>query len=64
MTSAESDAGLSGATDDELVQELTRRGALPPCTCGRWQTYVGVWDEDGKTLRCRGCLLAVGRCRC
>jgi hypothetical protein len=62
--SVEKDAGLTGATDDELVQELTRRGALPRCPCGRWKTYVGVWDEDGRTLRCHGCLRAVGKCRC
>lgn len=62
--SADCDAGLSEATDEELVRELTRRRALPRCPCGRWQIYIGVWDEDGKTLRCRGCLRAIGKCRC
>ena len=37
-----------------LVQELNRRNALP-CRCKKWQTYVGVWDRDGNTLRCHGC---------
>lgn len=51
-------------SDDELVKELTRRGALPRCPCGKWQTYVGHWDADGKTLRCHGCLRAIARCTC
>lgn len=57
-------ADLSNATDDELARELTRRGALPRCPCGRWQTYIGVWDSDGRTVRCRGCLKAIARCTC
>jgi len=55
---------LSNATDDELVQELTRRGSLPRCRCGRWQTYIGVYDADGRTLRCHGCRRAIAKCRC
>jgi hypothetical protein len=51
-------------SDEELVAELTRRNRLPACPCGRWQTYVGVWDSDGNTLRCRGCLRAIGKCTC
>ena len=51
-------------TDDELVKELTRRGALPRCPCGKWQTYVGAYDTDGYTLRCHGCLRAIASCRC
>jgi hypothetical protein len=51
-------------TDAELIQELTRRGKLPPCPCGKWQTYVGIYDSDGNTLRCHGCLRAVAKCRC
>ena len=49
---------------DELVQELTRRNALPRCPCGKWRTYIGIWDSDGNTVRCHGCLRAIGRCRC
>lgn len=48
----------------ELVDELTRRGDMPRCPCGRWRTYVGVYDSDGKTLRCHGCLKAVAKCTC
>lgn len=57
-------AELGDATDDELVKELTRRGGLPRCRCGRWQTYVGSWDSDGRTLRCHGCLKAIAKCMC
>ena len=55
---------LSEATDEELARELTKRGSLPRCPCGRWQTYIGTWDSDGKTLRCHGCLKAISKCRC
>ncbi len=55
---------LSNASIDELAEELSRRGALPGCRCGRWQTYMGIYDNDGYTLRCHGCLRAVGRCTC
>lgn len=52
-------------TDQQLLDELARRGSLGACpTCQRWKAYVGVWDHDGRTLRCGGCLLAVGRCTC
>lgn len=47
-----------------LVDELTRRGAMPRCKCGKWETYVGAYDHDGCALRCHGCLLAVARCTC
>lgn len=57
-------ADLSNATDEELAQELTRRGSLPRCPCGRWQTYIGIYDSDGKTIRCRGCWRAIAKCRC
>jgi hypothetical protein len=49
---------------EDLVDELTRRGSLPRCSCGRWGTYLGNYDADGYTLRCRGCLRAIGKCRC
>lgn len=55
---------LDGKTTDELVDELSRRGALPRCPCGRWRTYVGAYDRDGYTLRCHGCLKAIARCTC
>ncbi len=32
--------------------------------CRKWRAYVGVYDADGNTLRCHGCLRAVGRCTC
>lgn len=35
----------------------------PTCR-GKWKTYTGVWDLDGYTLRCHGCLKAVARCWC
>lgn len=49
---------------DDLVRELTRRGALPACKCGKWRTYVGSYDADGYTVRCHGCLRAIARCSC
>lgn len=51
-------------TTQELVDELARRGDMPRCQCGRWKTYIGSWDADGRTLRCAGCLLAIAKCRC
>jgi hypothetical protein len=54
----------SDLTTDELVKELARRGALPRCLCGKWQTYIGSYDRDGETLRCHGCLRAIARCTC
>lgn len=56
--------GLTDATTEELAAELSRRGALSRCRCGKWQTYMGAWDEDGYTIRCHGCLRAIGKCRC
>lgn len=55
---------LSAASDQELVDELTRRGSLPRCRCGKWKTYVGIYDGDGNTLRCAGCNRATARCMC
>jgi hypothetical protein len=55
---------LTGHTTEELAAELTRRGALPACPCGKWSTYVGVYDADGYTVRCHGCLRAIARCTC
>lgn len=55
---------LSNATTEELAAELTRRNALPRCQCGKWKTYMGAYDRDGYTLRCRGCLRATARCTC
>lgn len=55
---------LTNATDDELVTELARRGRNPRCTCTRWPTYLGHYDQDGYTWRCRGCLRATARCTC
>lgn len=54
----------SQLSTEQLVQELTRRGDMPRCGCGRWQTYIGAYDQDGRTLRCHGCLRAVAKCRC
>lgn len=55
---------LDQATTAELIAELSRRGALPRCPCGRWKTYVGVYDHDGYTLRCHGCRRAIAKCNC
>lgn len=52
------------ATAQELVDELSRRGDMPRCRCGKWRTYIGAYDSDGKTLRCHGCLRAIVRCTC
>jgi hypothetical protein len=55
---------LSGASTDELVAELMNRGGAPCPSCKKWQVYVGAYDRDGVTLRCHGCLRAVGSCTC
>lgn len=55
---------ISEVSTEGLVAELTRRGAMPRCRCGQWQTYIGSYDADGQTLRCHGCLRAIERCRC
>lgn len=57
-------ADLTDVPTSELVDELSRRQALPGCPCGRWKTYVGAYDADGYTLRCHGCLRAVAKCWC
>lgn len=57
-------SNVEDATTDELVKELNRRGALPRCKCGKWQTYMGVYDMDGYTIRCHGCLRAISKCTC
>jgi hypothetical protein len=55
---------LMDATDAELVAEMARRGRVPRCRCQRWQTYLGAYDQDGYTWRCRGCLCSIAKCRC
>lgn len=55
---------LEDATDEQLIAEITRRGRNPRCQCQRWQTYLGPYDADGYTWRCRGCLRAVAKCGC
>lgn len=55
---------INNATTEQLAQELTRRNALPHCKCGKWQTYMGIYDRDGYTLRCHGCLRAIAGCTC
>jgi hypothetical protein len=37
---------------------------MPRCKCGKWATYLGNYDEDGYTIRCKGCLRAIWKCRC
>lgn len=55
---------LTNASTEDLVAELTRRDAMPRCRCQRWRTYLGAYDRDGYTLRCRGCLRAIAKCTC
>lgn len=55
---------FSDASDDELLAELARRNQSFRCTCGKWRAYMGAYDSDGYTLRCHGCLRAVGKCTC
>lgn len=55
---------LAHLSTADLVKELSARNALPRCKCGKWQTYVGAYDQDGYTLRCHGCLKAIARCTC
>lgn len=55
----------SKLTDEELNAEVARRGIGIGCpTCRKWKTYVGIYDGDGRTLRCHGCLRAVAKCSC
>lgn len=55
---------LSHVSTADLVHALSERGAMPRCRCGRWQTYLGIYDSDGYTLRCHGCRRAIARCTC
>lgn len=55
---------LTDVPTEELVRELTQRGALPRCKCSKWGTYLGTYDRDGYTLRCAGCLKAIAKCTC
>lgn len=59
-----STSDIALCTNDELFAELRRRGLFPRCTCGHWETYVGGYDHDGYTWRCRGCLRSIRRCMC
>ena len=59
-----SNGDLAGISSADLAAELTRRGAMPRCKCGRWRTYIGSYDSDGYTIRCHGCLRAIASCRC
>lgn len=52
------------ATNEQLIAEMKARHLLPLCTCGKWQTYAGPYDNDGYTWRCHGCLKAIRRCAC
>ena len=38
---------FAGTSTSDLVADLTRRQALPRCSCGKWGTYVGAYDADG-----------------
>ncbi len=55
---------LGSVSTEDLVAELAARGDVPRCPCGKWPTYLGAYDRDGMTWRCRGCLRAIGKCRC
>lgn len=57
-------SGLKSASTAELLAEIQTRGAMPRCRCRKWNTYLGMYDADGNTLRCFGCLRAVARCTC
>jgi hypothetical protein len=52
--------------DSAAAEEAERRvaEAMPACRCGRWQTFVGHYDADGRTVRCHGCLRAIWNCTC
>lgn len=60
---------LDDYSSSELLDEIERRGDKPKanygmCACGKWAAYLGAYDADGLTVRCHGCLRAVGRCMC
>lgn len=50
----------------QLLNDGKRTDAAPAprCPCGRWNTYLGTYDQDGYTWRCRGCLRAITKCEC
>jgi hypothetical protein len=52
------------SSDAEREAERRVQEAMPACRCRKWRTYIGVYDQDGRTLRCHGCLRAVWRCGC
>lgn len=55
---------MNGLETTEQVQER-KLAASPRCpTCKKSAVYMGVWDADGYTLRCHGCLKAIGKCTC
>ena len=65
------EGGGLGHVDDlrALVAEVRRlrwaaAADAPRCRCGKWRTYIGSYDADGKTVRCYGCLRSIARCRC
>lgn len=55
---------IKTASTEELLAELSARGAMPRCKCRKWNTYMGPYDLDGYTLRCHGCLRAIAKCTC
>lgn len=56
-------SNLAIVSTEELVAELNKRQVLR-CSCGKWPTYMGNWDQDGFALRCRGCLKIPAKCTC
>jgi hypothetical protein len=66
-------AGYGHAFDGNIIDmhgialQLKPSKISPPlgmCPCKKWGSYIGIYDSDGNTQRCYGCLRAVHKCRC
>lgn len=57
-------AALATVTNEELIDEMSRRHITPRCPCGKWASYIGPYDYEGYTWRCRGCLRSIVSCHC
>lgn len=52
-----------GHTGRRLV-DMVEVASEPGGGTDRGKTYIGIFDTDGYTLRCHGCLRAIARCTC
>jgi hypothetical protein len=56
---------LASVSTADLLTELSHRGEMPWCACGRWRTYFSTHDSATVgALRCFGCKQPSELCRC